>query len=151
MSKHVLISSIEVTVKAWVGDTEDGSAAPIALQPFTVRPHDLALWATQIWPGELAKLKGQLAAGEQAEAERLAVEELQATTAAELADLRQVVDELAKPRKAAKSTKKAPAKKVAAAKAPAVKKARATKKAKGDPEEAALRARSYQPPEASTT
>ena len=136
----------------WVGDTEDGTAAPIALQPFLVRPHDLAMWATQVWPRELAQLRAQLAAGEQAEAERLAVEELQATTASELADLRRLVEEVSTPRKAAKPAKKAPAKKAAVAKRPA-KKAGATKKAtaKGDPAEAALRARSYQPPEATTT
>lgn len=115
-----------------------------------MRLHEFPSWAQQVLPRELAKLRGQLAAGEQAEAERLAVEELQATTAAELADLRRLVDEVSAPRKkAAKPAKKAPAKKVAASKrAPAAKKARA---AKGDPEEAALKARSYQPPEATTT
>lgn len=114
-----------------------------------MRLHEFPSWAQQVLPRELAKLRGQLAAGEQAEAERLAVEELQATTAAELADLRRLVDEVSAPRKAAKPAKKAPAKKAAASKrAPAAKKARA---AKGDPEEAALKARSYQPPEATTT
>lgn len=103
-----------------------------------MRPHDLEQWAARVWPLELEKLKAGLALGEAQEAERRAVEELQATTAAEAAKKAAAAPKAGKAKKAAK--KRSPAKKPAGKTAKAV-----------DPEEAALRARSYQPPEAATT
>ncbi len=128
MSKHLLISGFEITVEAWVGDTEDGTATRIALQPFKVRPRDLGKWVVGEWPQQYQALKEQVALIELQEVEAQLVAELKraAAEAEEAEKQRAASSGRKKPAKVTKATKKAPA-------------------AKGDAdEEAALRARTYQ-------
>ena len=118
MSKHLLVSGFEITAEVWVGDTESGTASRIALQPFKVRPQDLAKWVMAEWPQQHQRLK-----------EQVALIEIQEVEQALFAELKRAEEErqqaAAPPAKAKRARKSAAAKNGEAS------------------EEAAVRARSY--------
>ena len=119
MSKHLLVSSFEITAEVWVGDTESGTASRIALQPFKVRPQDLAKWVMAEWPQQHQRLK-----------EQVALIEIQEVEQALFAELRRAEEErqlAAAPPAKAKRTRKS-----------------AAAKASEASEEAAVRSRTFQ-------